>query len=221
MINFFKRKSVQYPKFWEDYEQSFEQKIPTDLNEIRFVVLDTETTGFDYLHDRILSIGALSLQNKTIVLSSSLELYLHQDHYNADSAKIHGILKSGGYNKVSEEEAIKQLLAYLQNSMIIAHHAVFDITMINKALERNGLPRLKNQVLDTSNLYKGTLLTSNIFKKKEHYSLDELAEKFDISRRDRHTAIGDAYITAIAFLKIMSRLKEKGPLKIKDLLKIG
>ncbi|MDX1327283.1 MAG: 3'-5' exonuclease, partial [Arenibacter sp.] len=52
-------------------------------------------------------------------------------------------------------------------------------------------------------------------------SLDELAEKFDISRKDRHTAMGDAYITAIAFLKIKSRLKEKGVLRLKDLLKIG
>jgi DNA polymerase-3 subunit epsilon len=93
--------------------------------------------------------------------------------------------------------------------------------MINRALERNGLPRLKNKVLDTSNLYKKTLLNSNVFKKKEHYSLDELAEKFDISKKDRHTALGDAYITAIAFLKIRSRLKGKGQLRIKDLLKMG
>ncbi|MCM4166128.1 DNA polymerase III PolC-type [Arenibacter antarcticus] len=221
MINFFRKKPVQYPKFWDEYVQSFEQKMPTDIEDIRFVALDTETTGFDYIHERILSIGALSLQNKTIVLSQTLELYLQQDHYNADTAKIHGILKSGGLNKVSEAEALQQLLGYLQNAVIIAHHAVFDLNMINKALERNGLPNLKNQVLDTSKLYKSTLISSNIFKKKEHYSLDELAEKFDISMKDRHTAIGDAYITAIAFLKIKSRLKEKGPLKLKDLLKIG
>ena len=76
-------------------------------------------------------------------------------------------------------------------------------------------------MLDTSNLYKKTLLNSNVFKKTEHYSLDELAEKFDISQKDRHTALGDAYITAIAFLKIRSRLKDKGQLRLKDLLKMG
>ncbi|GGW41465.1 3'-5' exonuclease [Arenibacter certesii] len=221
MINIFRRKPVQYPKFWEDYAQSFEQKLPTDLNEIRFVVLDTETTGFDYIHDRILSIGALTLQNKMIEVSRNLELYLEQDHHNADSIKIHGILKSEAIYRISEEDALQQLLAYLQNAVIIAHHAVFDLNMINKALERNGLPKLKNPAIDTSNLYKHTLLTTNLVKKKDHYSLDELADKFDISKKDRHTAMGDAYITAIAFLKIKSRLKEKDSLKLKDLLKMG
>ncbi|WP_150451453.1 3'-5' exonuclease [Arenibacter lacus] len=221
MINFFRKKPVSHPKYWEDYVQSFEQKLPTELHEIRFVVLDTETTGFDYIHDRILSIGALTLQNQSILVSEGLELYLEQEHYNTDSIKIHGILKSENIYRISEEEAMQQLLGYLGNAVIIAHHAVFDMNMINKALERMGLPKLKNLVMDTSNLYKSTLLTSNLIKKKEHYSLDELAEKFDISRKDRHTAMGDAYITAIAFLKIKSRLKEKGVLRLKDLLKIG
>ncbi|MDX1364076.1 MAG: 3'-5' exonuclease [Arenibacter latericius] len=221
MINFFKRKPKQYPLYWEEYEKCFEQKQPAELKDVRFVVLDTETTGFDYVHDRILSIGALTLKDKMIEVSNNLELYLEQEHFNADSIKIHGILKSEAIFRISEEEALQQLLAYLQNAVIIAHHATFDLNMINKALERNGLPKLKNLAIDTSNLYKHTLLTTNLVKKKEHYSLDELADKFDISKKDRHTAMGDAYITAIAFLKIKSRLKEKESLKLKDLLKMG
>ncbi|MEZ4970275.1 MAG: 3'-5' exonuclease [Flavobacteriaceae bacterium] len=221
MINFFKKKVIDYPDYWQEYENSFNKKPIEDLSLVRFVVLDTETTGFDYLNDRILCIGALSLVNKNIALNQSLELFLKQEHYNAETAKIHGILKNGGTSYISESTAIKELLGFLQNAVIVAHHAIFDITMINKALERNGLPKLKNKVLDTSNLYKKTLLNSNVFKKKEHYSLDELAEKFDISQKDRHTALGDAYITAIAFLKIGSRLKGKEQLRLKDLLKMG
>lgn len=221
MIRFFKKQSFDYPDFWQDYALSFKEKLPTDPNEIRFVVLDTETTGFDYANDRILSLGALSLQNKTIVLRDSLELYIKQEYYNSESVKIHGILKNSRTEQVSEVEAIRQFLDYLKNAVIIAHHATFDITMINRAMERQGLPRLKNKVLDTSHLYKHTLITSNIFKKKEHYSLDELAEKFDICKKDRHTAIGDAYITAIVFLKILPRLRTRRPLNLRKLLKLG
>lgn len=212
---------MDHPDFWEDYALSFKQRLPTDPNEVRFVVLDTETTGFDYANDRILSIGALSLQNNNMILRESLELYIKQEYYDIESAKIHGILKNSHTQQISETEAVRQLLVFLGNSVIIAHHAVFDITMINKALQRQGLPRLKNKVLDTSNLYKHTLITSNVFKKKEHYALDELAEKFDICKKDRHTAIGDAYITAIAFLKILPRLKSKRPLTLKKLIKLG
>jgi DNA polymerase-3 subunit epsilon len=46
--------------------------------------------------------------------------------------------------------------------------------------------------------------------------LDELAEKFRISKKDRHTALGDTLITAIAFLAIMEKLKPKN---LKDLFK--
>ncbi|RAJ09230.1 3'-5' exonuclease [Arenibacter echinorum] len=221
MIDFFKKKVTNYPDYWLEYEKNFTKKPIEDLSLVRFVVLDTETTGFDYLNDRILCIGALSLIDKNIALNQSLELFLKQEHYNAETAKIHGILKNGGAYCISESAAIEELLGFLKNAVIVAHHAIFDITMINRALERNGLPRLRNKVLDTSHLYKKTLLNSNVFKKKEHYSLDELAEKFDISKKDRHTALGDAYITAIAFLKIRNRLKGKGQLKLKDLLKMG
>jgi DNA polymerase-3 subunit epsilon len=155
------------------------------------------------------------------VLRESLELYVKQDYYNTETVKIHGILKNSRTEQISELEAIQQLLAFLKNSVIIAHHATFDITMINRALERQGLPRLKNKVLDTSNLYKNTLITSTIFKKKDHYSLDELALKFDICKKDRHTAIGDAYITAITFLKILPRLRTKRPLTLKKLMQLG
>lgn len=95
---------------------------------------------------------------------------------------------------------------------------MFDVNMINKALHRQGLPSLKNKLLDTVVLYKKSLLRSPLIEKKDHYSLDELADKFNISKKDRHTALGDAYITALLFLKIIKKLKEKtGQLKFKRL----
>ena len=91
--------------------------------------------------------------------------------------------------------------------------------MINHALKRHGMPKLKNRFLDTSALYKRSLIRSPLVKNQDQYSLDELAEKFDIPTQDRHTALGDAYITAIAFLKILGTLKEKGNFSVKHLLK--
>ena len=86
---------------------------------------------------------------------------------------------------------------------------MFDDNMCNKALDRNGPPPLKNKLLDTVVLYKKSLLRSPLIERKDHYSLDELADKFNISKKDRHTALGDAYITALLFLKILKKLKEK------------
>ena len=204
--------------FWKKEENNlFDENIT--IEETRFVVLDTETTGFDYENDRMLCIGALVLQNGIINVQDSFEIYLEQDHYDKSTAQIHGILKDLLVKRPTELEALQQFLDFLGDSIIIAHHTIFDVTMINKALERNGLPHLTNKTLDTAYLYKKTLIQSHLFERKDHYTLDHLADKFDISKKDRHTALGDAYITAIAFLKIVKKLKEKKEINLNQLFK--
>lgn len=203
--------------FWKKEEKLFDETVT--IEETRFVVLDTETTGFDYETDRILCIGALVLQNGIISIRDSFEIYIEQDHYDKATAQIHGILKAFVVQRPTESEALQQFLAFLGDSVIIAHHTIFDVTMINRALERNGLPLLTNLNLDTAFLYKKTLIKSHLFERKDHYTLDDLADKFDISKKDRHTALGDSYITAIAFLKIVKKLKEKKAINLNSLFK--
>ena len=217
MIRLFKGTRTEFPDFWKEYENSFEEKTPDDLEDVKFVVFDTETTGFDYFQDRILCIGALILENWRIDVSRSFEIYIHQESYKKESAKIHGILRHGKTERLSELEALNLWLKYIGNATLVGHHVFFDVNMINRALARNSLPPMKNLVLDTGSLYKKTLIRSNLLYKKEKYSLDDLAVKFDISRKDRHTALGDAYITAIAFLKILSKIKEKQNLTMQGL----
>lgn len=219
MTNFIEKSKTILFDLLGKSEKSSDEELSNDIDTVRFVVLDTETTGFDYTTDRILCIGAIVLQNNTIPINGSFEVFIQQEHYDQSTAKIHGILKEFVIDRPTELEALQQFLEFLGDSIIIAHHTIFDITMINRALERNGLPELKNRTLDTAVLYKKTLLVSNLLERKENYSLDELADKFDISKKDRHTAMGDAYITAIAFLKILNKLKEKKEITLKQLFK--
>ena len=183
---------------------------------MREVVLDTETTGFSLTKDRMLCIGALKLKDNHIVVKDSFEVYIRQEHYNTGSAEIHGILKKSKKEQIDELEALKQFLRYARNHILVGHHVMFDVNMINAALKRNGLPKLKNKTLDTELLYQKTLLISSVVQRKERHTLDDLAKKFSISRKDRHTALGDAYITAIALIRTIERLKPKN---LKDLIK--
>lgn len=216
MWPFSRKKQLELPDFWWSYVEHFKEKLPHGIPENTFVVLDTETTGFSLTRDRMLCIGALKLYNNNIVVKDSLEVYIEQDHYSSESAQIHGILKKSRQDRISELEALKQFLAYAKNHVLVGHHVMFDINMINAALKRNGLPKLKNKTLDTETLYIRTLLISAVVQRKERYTLDDLAKKFSISRKDRHTALGDAFITAIAFMRTIEKLKPK---KLKDLLR--
>lgn len=204
-MKWFKRKT--YPPFWDSYLNYFKEEQNTNLEEIRFVIFDTETTGLDTKNDRILSIGTIAVINNTIKVNDNLENYLNQDFFNTETVKIHGLLSDKKENKIEEKEAIIQFLEHIKNAILVAHHAAFDITMINNALKRLNLPKLKNKVLDTGQLYKKTKKVTT----QNHFSLDQLAEKFNIPLHDRHTASGDAYITAILFVKLIGILKKENP----------
>ena len=202
------------PEFWNAYAHHFKEKHPQDIQAVRFVVFDTETTGLDIGKDRILSIGALSIFDLKIDVGDYLELYIKQEVFNAGTVGIHGILKAGSLLKLSEEEAIITFLGYVKNSVLVAHHAAFDVAMINASLVRMGLPKLKNKVLDTGVLFKKTMQCEN---KEIRYSLDQLCSIFKLRQHDRHTAAGDAFLTGLVFLKIVSNLSRRGKLKVRDL----
>lgn len=212
MINWFKHKD--YPDYWNSYKQEFKKKSEKKIKKVRFVVFDTETTGLDLKKDKILSIGAISVKGNTIDVSDSFEVYLNQEKFNRDSVEIHGIIKKGNYKKIDEEEALKQFLAYIKNSILVAHHAAFDVAMINQMLKKYNLPKLKNKVLDTGNLFKKTSICETIDK---HYSLDELCDIFKIKKHDRHTASGDAFITSLIMIKIISLLQKNRKLAMSNL----
>lgn len=189
------------------------------LDDLGYVVLDTETTGFDYEKDRILCIGALRLQGHSIHARDCLEIYIRQEHYNHTSTEIHGILSREERPYLEEKEALQTLLEYLGGDVIVAHHANFDMTMLNNALQRHGMGKITNFVLDTSGLYRKTVISSTVVPRKDRYTLDELADKYDISKKDRHTALGDAYITAIAFIRIRHALRKKGITTLRQVMR--
>ena len=220
MLDFLKKKPDNLPDFWKDYEAKFQEKLPEEISETRFVVFDTETTGFDIKKDRMLSIGAVGIENKSINIADGFEEYILQETFNPKTVKIHGIIQNERIETLSEEEAVKAFLKYIGNSVLVAHHAGFDVGMINEALSRMGLPRLKNKVLDTVNLYRGTRIISNLINREKSYSLDEIAETYNIDTKDRHTAAGDAFITALAFLTILGKLNTDRKLNLKKLFRI-
>ena len=208
----FKKKN--YPPCWEAYLHHFEKKEKKTLDFSKFVALDTETTGFDFYVDRILSIGAVTIVGNAIAVAESLEMYLNQTHFDPNSVPIHGILQHSTIAKLSEEDALKQFLIYIEDAVLIAHHASFDIKMINAALNRMGLPNLKNKVIDTMDLYANTRIRSNFIDKRAQYSLDDIADAYAINLMDRHTAPGDALIAALIFLKTTAVLRKLKSFKL-------
>ena len=198
-LNWFNKIIKEHPKFWETYLTYFEEN---QSKEKRYVVFDCETTGLDYKSDRILSIGAVAIQNNEIIVNDYLEVFLHQEVFKAETVLIHGILREGKEEKIVEAEAAIRFLEFVKDATLVGHHVDFDIEMMNQALNRLDVGKLKNQSMDTDIMYQKL----KYLPYEQHTSLDELCTIYKIKKSDRHTASGDAFITALLFLKLKRKL---------------
>jgi DNA polymerase-3 subunit epsilon len=176
----------------------------TPIEQVRFVVLDTETTGLDPRRDRLITIGAVAVLGGEIVLDDSFEAMM-KIAYNSSSVTVHGITREEAREALDEPEAVEAFLDYLGDGVIVGHHISHDVAMLNVACERHFGFNLRNRFLDTMDLTLH-LQQSGAFLNRspvEGFSLDALCEFFDVPPRDRHTAGGDAFMTALIFLRLL------------------
>ena len=215
-----KEEKSTVPVFWPQYLAGFVDPFTkkTPLDDLEFVVFDTETTGLNPDKDLMLSIGALRIKQNRILVEETLEVFLRQDYIPVgESIGVHGILPHGTEEKVSEKAALDAFLQYAGGSVLVGHHVRFDIRMVDRALARFGKFKLKNYYVDTGRL--AVRVEPQLGKIPGALSLDRLADRFGIPAADRHTAAGDAYITAILFMKLMARLQRRGTSTLGDLLR--
>jgi DNA polymerase-3 subunit epsilon len=195
------------------YEEAFKKTWSDDTPsaEVRFVVLDTETTGLDPRRDKIISIGALSVINGEMRLDDSFEVLLKVS-YNNSSVTVHGITHDEAVIGMEEPKALLLFLDYLRDGVIVGHHIGHDIEVLNTACELHFDLLLKNRSLDTMDLTLH-LDDDGAFPnrpKDAGYSLDALCELFGVAPHDRHTAGGDAFLTALVFLRLLRSAKGVG-----------
>jgi len=190
---------------------SFNINKQTLINELSFIVLDTETSGLDK-NAQLISLGLVELKNGEIEINKSMSQFYTWETSNGTSS-IHGEL-SREISAEKEKEQLRELLFRIGNKPIVGHHIHFDISVLNKKI-RTFFPnnKIKNQLLDTNDLW------NRINNSSESNSLDELCAKKGIIIENRHTALGDAYLTALVFMNILQKLKKRGVLCSRDLFK--
>ena len=199
-FNWLNKMVKEHPKFWMRYLSYFEEN---QNKKKRFVVFDCETTGLDYKSDSILSIGAVAIENNQIIVGDFMEVFLIQDNFKVALVPIHAILKEGKEEKIVEAEGIIRFLEFIKEATLVGHHVDFDIEMINQGLTQLGVGKLKNEFMDTEVMYQKL----NYLSQEQHSSLDELCDIYKIRKSDRHTASGDAFLTAQLFFKLKKKLE--------------
>jgi len=216
------RKNVPKAPFVLKYE-SIVQDIPKmrAIERLAFTFLDTETTGLQPKEDYILSCGGIKAKGFTIQVNTSMEMYLNAPIIKKDAVKVHGIIPKGDFTPLAIFG--EKLLAYIGNDIIVGHHIGFDIAMLEKAMKPFGLYKIKNPILDTFDLAvrleKGPRFDTAMFSGTGEYSLDQLCKRYGIEVEDRHTAAGDAFLTAQLLVKLLKEAEKKGIRTYEDLMR--
>ncbi|MEX0883216.1 MAG: 3'-5' exonuclease [Cyclobacteriaceae bacterium] len=212
-----------FPKreFIREYKRIAARKIPKSkpLFELEFLILDTETTGLNSNHDYILSFGSVQVAGYRIGIHSAQEYYLRPKKRSKEAIAIHGLVEDRPY--ISREELLRIFVREASAHILVGHHVGFDLAMVEKLGRPFGLGKIKNPVLDTFQLairlefgkfYDPALVVSSAF------SLDQLCENYHIPLDDRHTAAGDAFLTAQLLVKMLKQAEKKGIKTFGDLM---
>ena len=171
------------------------------VEETRFVVLDTETTGFKvYGGDEIVSIALLELRGLEPTGREFATLVNPGRAIPPSSTAVHNISDADVTHAPVIDEVLHDVAGFIGESVLVGHHVPFDIRFLNKTLHRRFRCRLRNPWLDTMLMY--VALSGRL----GHYSLDDVARYCGVDISDRHTARGDALMTAAMFKKLALNL---------------
>ncbi|MGV3465809.1 MAG: ATP-dependent DNA helicase DinG [Heyndrickxia sp.] len=167
-----------------------------------FIVVDIETTGNSPKKgERIIQLSAVKMDKEKIIdqyttfvnPGISIPPFIEE---------LTGINESMVEDAPTFEEIAPFLRDYLQGCIFVAHNVLFDLQFLQNEFERVGIEPFDGNMIDTVELAKIMLPTSDSFK------LIELAESLSLSHERPHQADSDALVTAELLLYLMDKAKQ-------------
>ena len=172
-------------------------------NARRWVVIDVEASGLDMRRDRLLALAAIALRphgqaTPCIDLGDSFEAVLRQVAAPADKANIllHGIGVGEQRAGVPPAQALAAFEGWLGDAPLIAFHAAFDRSLIERAMQSTLGRRLANPWLDLEPV--ANVLHPEVGGR----ALDDWLAHFGIDCAVRHQAAADTLATAELLLRL-------------------
>lgn len=183
------------------------------LRQITYVVLDLETTGLRPSDgDEIVELGAVRVVNGRVLTMETFERVINPNRpIPKESVAFHGITDAMAADKPPLAQVLPPFQRFAADCVLVAHNAAFDFKFLEKGAAACGL-RFEQPILDT------LLMSSFIDPGETDHSLDAIAARLGLGFTRRHSALGDALVTAAILVRQIERLEERGITGLAELL---
>jgi DNA polymerase-3 subunit epsilon len=204
-----KQKSDSRPEFY-DFDLFHQPGQTSALDQrslatLTYTVFDTETTGLNpSAGDEIISIGAVRIVNARLLHQEVFDQLVNPKRpVSRMATQIHGLSNDALQGQPTIEQVLPQFHRFCEDTVLVAHNAAFDMRLLQLKEAQTGVT-FDNPVLDT------LLLSAVVHPNHSDHSLEAIAARLGIDAIGRHTALGDAMLTAEIFLKLIRLLERKG-----------
>jgi len=186
------------------------------LDEIDFVIVDVETTGWTPGAAQITEIGAVKI-------SAGRQLGQFSSLVNPGGAIPERVAALTGISDAMVAAAppladvLPAFLAFARGCVLTAHNAPFDVGFLMAACQACDLPWPDFPVVDTVELARRVLGEDEVPDRK----LSTLAAFFQVRTLPRHRALADALATADVLAALLPRLSAAGLSTLAELTALG
>jgi DNA polymerase III epsilon subunit-like protein len=182
----------------------------TPVEQLRFVALDSETTG--QTPHRLVELGAVAFTLDEHLMS--FETLVHSnDRINPHARRLHGISHAVLAGAPPANDVLERFRGFAQGAVLVEHSAdAFDTRLLGRTMGRP----LDADNVDTSRL------AGKLWGLRDTIGLERLCAELGVSHRRPHHALADAEATAACFIALLQRGREQfGWNTLGDLLRDG
>jgi DNA polymerase-3 subunit epsilon len=194
--NYFNKKNLKDDKFTYLFENSSNEE---------FVCFDCETTGLDPKKDDIISIGAVTIKDNTVVSSKKFVRFIKpKTKLQTEAIKVHHIRECDLESAEDIDDVILEFIDYIGNKPLVGYFLEFDIAMINKYLKPKLGIKLPNRAYEVSAIYYDYKI-EKIPQSNIDLRFDVIMEDLKIPTMGKHDAYNDALMTSLIFIKLLNQ----------------
>lgn len=177
----------------------------TPLDALPIVVLDTETTGLNVAKDRVVSIGAVRMHGARVFPAVAVDRLVNPGGpIPPASTAIHGITDAMVKDAAPFERVWPEVARLAEGCVMVGHNIRFDMALLRRAVARVQGNWIEPRWLCT------TRLAEVLEQGETDFNLEAIARRQGLDPAFRHTALGDAILTAEVYRRLMLRFQALG-----------